>query len=202
MMALPFDPWTSRFIYILSEVFIFLILALDLRLLGQRKLRLTIWVSPVISIYVLSSIFLSIFITLTALSFEALTSYGVFFLSALAGMAVGLMIGNRIQVTSGQDGAIMFLGGRGLVALLWVLLLPRAVQQAAILLSSVATMDILTNIANGTMYPFDLLNIVTGALVVFGVFVSIGWRWKVQRRGSEMRSRTKPTPPQARKRTA
>jgi hypothetical protein len=181
MLSLPFDPWTSYALLILSEIFIFIVIALDTRLLKPLKLRITIWVGPVISMYILASIFLSVFLALEALSLGAFENYGAFLLSAIVGVLIGTAIGKRMPVTTYADGTTWFTGGRGLVALLLILLLPRALDQAITLIPAVLAQGTIASVLNGNWIYGDLSTI-TGSLVFVATFLSIGWRWQVQAR--------------------
>jgi len=181
VITLPFDPWTGYGILVLSEIFIFVVLLLDLRLLKPLKLRFTIWVGPVISMYILGSIFYSIFAAIAALSTGALLDYGAFVVSALVGTLLGTALGRRIPVSLHADGSTWFQGGRGLVTLLWVLLLPRAIEQALILIPAIYQQGTVGSILDASSY-LGYMDTLTGAMVIVGIFVSIGWRTEVQKK--------------------
>jgi hypothetical protein len=181
MISLPFDPWTSYALLILSEIFIFIVIALDTRLLKPLKLRFTIWFGPVISMYILASIFLSVFLALEVFSISAIENYAVFLLSAIVGVVIGTAIGRRIPVTTYADGTTWFTGGRGLVAALLILLVPRAVEQAIVLVPAIIAQGSIASVLNG-FWVWQELSTITGSLVFVGTFLSIGWRWQVQAR--------------------
>lgn len=185
MFSLPFDPWTSYGILILSEAFIFLVMALEYRLRHPLKLRATIWVGPVLSIYILASVLLSILFAVSALSLGAFYDYGAFLAGALVGVLLGTLIGGRIPVTAHPDGSTWFHGGKNLVALLWALLLPRAVDQAVLLIPAIYQHGTVSSILDSSPV-LGWLDRVSGSLVFIGVFVSIAWRSEVQKKKDQL----------------
>jgi hypothetical protein len=180
-MSLPFDPWTGYAILLLSDITIFLVIILDLTLLKPQRVRPTIWIGPLISLYVLGSILFTMFLAFAAFSPSALVNYGAVVVSSLVGAIVGTEIGKEIPLTGRTDGSKWYTGGKVLVVILVVMLLPRAIEQAALIVSTFYQSGTVVSTVAGSPIVATLDSI-TGSLVFFGVFLSIGWRYQVQRR--------------------
>lgn len=184
MISLPFDPWTSYGILIISETFIFLMMLLDLRLLKPRKVRITLWFAPLLSAYVVASIVYLTYDTLGTITVESLAvAYGSFVIGALVGLLIGYVMGRAVKVGPQPDGYIWFEGGKGLVAVLWVLLLPQAIVEAIVIIPSVYSQGTIASLITGNPL-LSYLSSITGILVVVGAFFSFEWRTRVSEKAA------------------
>lgn len=177
---------TAFVLLILGEVLIFILIALDLRLLSPRKFSVATWISPLFALYVMASILLGLAVAISAISTEALASDAGFILAAIVGALFGTLLGRRIPVTITPEGKPMFTGGKALVGLLILLLLPRALNELVIIILPYASNAYDVQQLLGSLPPFDVLNILTGVLFVIGAFVGIGWRIQVRAKVNAM----------------
>lgn len=165
---------------LLGDFSVFILMALEARLLTKRRLTPLIWFSPLIYGYVVFTLLLGFaLLSLGGLYSQPvllLESSGAWIVGGLFGAGLGVRIGNRIWVSKTPDGKKWFLGGTDLVALLWVLLLPRAMTSAIELLGQVSP-ALATTAANDL--PLFSLDIASGALFMMVALLSITWRLKV-----------------------
>lgn len=177
---------TAFVLLILGEVLIFILIALDLRMLSPRRFSIATWISPLFALYVMASILLGLAVAISAVSTEALASDVGFILAAIVGALFGTLLGRRIPVTTNPEGKPMFTGGKALVGLLILLLLPRALNELVIIILPYASNAYDVQQLLGSLPPFDVLNILTGVLFVIGAFVGIGWRIQVRAKVNAM----------------
>ncbi|MDE1819318.1 MAG: hypothetical protein KGJ23_03240 [Euryarchaeota archaeon] len=180
MLALPSGlPAASFLLILIGDVLVFLLIGLTFRLLSPRKLTPIIWASPVAHLYTLFAVFLALY---TALSSQPLLSllgsFASFGVAGVIGAFLGRPVGRRIPVSLHQDGRATFVGGKVLVSLLVLLLLPLALEQAVVLFGSLAQVQSLVGALTGNP-PFNFLLVGVGFLFVLGTFLSITWRFEV-----------------------
>ena len=190
MSALPSS--LSLLLILVGDVLVFLLIALSFRLLSPRKVSSLLWASPAVHLYTLFAVLLALYEEALAVQpMEALMgSVRAIVVAALVGSLLGRAIGHRIPVSLHPDGKWYYTGGRLLVALLVILLLPLAVDQATALFGWVAGVDLLRQTLLG-LYPFNFLLVAVGSLFVLGTFLSITWRFEVwEKRKGDHRSST------------
>lgn len=180
-LTLPGDPTTGYVILLIGEVSIFLVIILDLTLLKPQKLKPTIWVGPLISMYILGTTLFTMLLAFAAFSAAALVSYSALMITSLVGAIIGTEIGKGIPLSGRPDGSRWYLGGSLLVVILLLLLLPRAIEQAGLIVTTFYQSGTVVNTLAGSPIIGEL-DAITGALVFFGVFLSIGWRLQVRRK--------------------
>lgn len=162
-----------------GDLLIFVLIGLAFRLLSPRKISATLWVSPIFHLYTLAAVFLAFYEALRSQSVIALgIEFGSFLIAAVLGVVVGAMVGRRIRVSSAADGTVVFTGGRLLVGLVVLLLLPLALEQAVVLFGSLADVRSLLQALTGHV-PFNYLLAGVGFLFVLGTFLSLSWRGAV-----------------------
>lgn len=183
MSLLPSSiPAGATLLILVGDILIFVLIALTFQLLKPQKLSATIWVSPIFHLYTLFAVFLALYETLLGQSATSITSiagsYGAFLVAALVGAVLGRVLGHRIPVGPRPEGGLQYTGGKLLVALLVVLLLPLGLEQAAVLFGAIGGVQALTSALAGAP-PFSLLLLVMGSLFVLGTFLSLTWRFEV-----------------------
>ncbi len=181
MVALPTNLTSlSALLIILGDVLIFLLIALAFRLLSPRKLTGAIWVSPVFHMYTLFAAALAVYEE--APSSEPWSSLAAvmaaFGVAAVLGAFLGRYVGRRIPVSPHADGHTFFTGGKLLVTLLVLLLLPLALEQAALLFGAIAGVQSLIQAMSGAP-PFGDILAAVGSLFVLGTVMSVTWRFEV-----------------------
>lgn len=171
---------------ILGDFFVFILMALESRLLAKRRLTPLIWISPVIYGYVVFTILLNFALLALAGVYSdpmlLLESSSAWIIGGVVGVLMGVLIGNRIPVSVTSDGKKWFQGGPVLVAILWFLLLPRAINGAINLIGQVSP-STATTVANSI--PLFSLDIISGSLFMMVALLSISWRMKVVGRLSQ-----------------
>ncbi len=172
---------------LIGDLLVFLLLVIDLRLLQPRRYTVLFWASPLLYGYLLLSLVGGVFLealngTFTSVLYLA-ASVAAILLGLLAGVGAGRVIGRRMRIGKYADGKKWFQGGRRLVALLWVCLLPRAVVSGVDLLNLASVSGVNAFV---TTPPFLLLDVLSGALAVLVAALTVTWKSRVSVRFFEM----------------
>lgn len=181
MFGLPTSlPSISAVLILLGDLLIFLLIGLAFRLLSPRRLTAAIWASPVIHAYTLFAVLLAVYEEAPSSEpWSALAAVlGAFGVAAVIGALLGRFVGRRIPVSTHADGHHFFTGGKLLVGLMVLLLLPLALEQAALLFGAIAGVQALVQGVSGAP-PFADILVGVGSLFVLGTLMSITWRFEV-----------------------
>lgn len=180
LLAIPGSIPLSAFVLILlGDLLVFLLIGLAFRLLKPRKISGLLWVSPLIHLYTLLAVFLALYEALRSESPLTLgVEFGSFIVGAVVGALLGVALGRRIPVQRSSDGTFVFTGGRLLVGLVVLLLVPLALEQAVVLLGSLSKARALVEALTG-QFPFNYILTGVGFLFVLGTFMSLSWRGQV-----------------------
>ncbi len=169
----------AQLLVVVGDVLVFVLVALTFRLLSPRRLTGAIWLAPVVHVYTLGTTLLALYLAVPWGSQTTwLGSWGSMVLSGIIGAFLGRAVGRRVPVKHEADGRFTFTGGKLLVALLVVLLLPLALEQAAVRLGSFAGTAAGISTIEGSP-PFLYLVVGVGSLFVLGTILSISWRLPV-----------------------
>jgi len=180
LLAIPNSiPLSAYVLVLLGDLLVFLLIGLAFRLLKPRKISGLLWVGPLIHLYTLLAVFLALYEALRSESPLALgVEFGLFVVAAVFGALLGAGLGRRIPVQRLSDGTFVFTGGRLLVGLVVLLLVPLALEQAIVLLGSLSKVRALVEALTGE-FPFNYILTAVGFLFVLGTFMSLSWRGQV-----------------------
>lgn len=178
-------------LFLVGDILVFILLVIDLRLLKPRRYTPLFWVSPLLYGYLLLSLLGRVATEALGGSFSTplllAVSLGVQFLALVAGAGSGRAIGRRMKIGRYADGRRWFEGGSGLVTLLWVCLLPRAVVSAVDILNA---FSVTGAPSFATSSSFLLLDVFSGSLAVLVAALTIAWKSRVSVRLAEMKGPT------------
>lgn len=175
----------AQLLVVVGDALVVVLVALTFRLLSPRRLSGTIWLAPVVHVYTLGTTLLGLYLAVPwGSQATGLGSWGSIMLAGVIGAFLGRAVGRRVPVKREADGRFTFTGGRLLVALLVVLLLPLALEQAAVRLGSFAGTAAGVSAIEGSP-PFLYLVVGVGSLFVLGTILSISWRLPVWAARSE-----------------
>lgn len=171
--------------YLLSGDLLVVVLALiSLRYLGYRRAGAGLWLSPVFYTYVLISLLYSLYLStsLTTLSDPAwllgsTLSWGA---AAAGGIALGWLVGGEVSLRRRAGEPPYYRGGRFLVVIQEVLLLPQLFVAAVDL--SVVLAHFPSGPSPSLSLTLGLVELFSGAFFMADAFFSIVWPARVSRR--------------------
>jgi hypothetical protein len=172
-------------VYLLSSDLLVVVLALfTLRYLGYRRAGAGLWLSPVFFTYVLISLLYSLYLStsLATLSDPAwllgtAVSWGA---AGGGGIALGWLVGGEVSLRHRPGEPPQYQGGRFLVAIQEVLLLPQLFVAVADL--SVVLAHFPSGPSPSLSLTLGLVELFSGAFFIADAFFSIVWPARVSRR--------------------